>query len=67
MATKAKRLEMLKKFTKYDFGPSHLWLLGQGAIGSGLLFMILKLFNINLEQITVIDIIFINYICVMLG
>jgi homospermidine synthase len=55
MATKAKRLEMLKNFQKYDFGSSHLYLLGQGAIGAGLLFMILKLFNINLEQITVID------------
>jgi hypothetical protein len=46
---------MLKNFQKYDFGSSHLWLLGQGAIGTGLLFMILKLFNINLDQITVID------------
>ena len=55
MATKAERLEMLKNFPKYDFGPSHLWLLGQGAIGGGLLFMILKLFKINLDQITVID------------
>lgn len=55
MTTKAQRLEMLKNFKKYDFGPSHLYLMGQGAIGSGLLFMILKLFNINLEQITVID------------
>jgi homospermidine synthase len=55
MTTKAKRLEMLKNFPKYDFGPSHLWLLGQGAIGGPLLFMILKLFNINLDQITVID------------
>jgi homospermidine synthase len=55
MTTKAKRLEMLKNFPKYDFGSSHLWLLGQGAIGTGLLYMILKLFKINLEQITVID------------
>ncbi len=55
MATKAKRLEMLKNFQKYDFGTSHLYLMGQGAIGSGLLFMILKLFTINLDQITVID------------
>ncbi len=55
MTTKAKRLEMLKNFPKYDFGPSHLWLLGQGAIGGALLFMILKLFNIELDQITVID------------
>ncbi len=55
MTTKAKRLEMLKNFPKYDFGPSHLWLLGQGSIGGALLFMILKLFNIDLDQITVID------------
>jgi homospermidine synthase len=55
MTTKAQRLEMLKNFPKYDFGPSHLYLMGQGAIGSGLLFMILKLFKINLNQITVID------------
>uniref|UniRef100_A0A6C0HV74 Saccharopine dehydrogenase NADP binding domain-containing protein n=1 Tax=viral metagenome TaxID=1070528 RepID=A0A6C0HV74_9ZZZZ len=55
MTTKAKRLEMLQNFPKYDFGSSHLWLLGQGAIGTGLLYMILKLFKINLEQITVID------------
>ena len=55
MTTKAKRLEMLKNFPKYEFGPSHLWLMGQGSIGGALLFMILKLFNIEIEQITVID------------
>jgi homospermidine synthase len=46
---------MLESYNKYNFGNSHIWLLGQGTIGPALLFMILKLFNINLNQITVID------------
>jgi homospermidine synthase len=55
MTTKDKRLELLKNFPKYDFGESHLWLLGQGSIGKSLLYMILKLFVIKLDQITVVD------------
>lgn len=50
------RLKMLKEMYKsYDFGKGHIYLLGQGAIGPALLYMILKIFKIKQEQITIID------------
>lgn len=50
------RLKMLKElYQSYDFGKGHIYLLGQGAIGPALLYMILKIFKIKQKQITVID------------
>ena len=50
------RLKMLKEmYQTYDFGKGHIYLLGQGAIGPALLYMILKIFKIKLNQITIID------------
>ena len=55
MSTLKERINMLESYNKYNFGKSHIWLLGQGTIGPALLYMILKLFIIELNQITVID------------
>lgn len=50
------RLKMLKEmYNSYDFGKGHLYMIGQGAIGPALLYMILKIFKIKQNQITVID------------
>jgi len=50
------RLKMLKElYQSYDFGKGHIYILGQGAIGPALLYMILKIFKINQKQITIID------------
>lgn len=50
------RLKMLKEmYQSYDFGKGHIYLLGQGSIGPALLYMILKIFKIKQEQITIID------------
>lgn len=50
------RLKMLKQmYQSYDFGKGHIYLLGQGSIGPALLYMILKIFKIKQNQITVID------------
>jgi len=50
------RLKMLKElYQSYDFGKGHIYILGQGAIGPALLYMILKIFKIKQKQITVID------------
>jgi hypothetical protein len=38
-----------------DFGKGHLYLLGVGAVGPALLYMILKVYKIKQEQVTVID------------
>jgi homospermidine synthase len=50
------RLKALKKmYQSRDFGKGHLYLLGVGAVGPALLYMILKIYKIKQEQITVID------------
>ena len=50
------RLKMLKEmYQTYNFGKGHIYLLGQGAIGPSLFYMILKIFKIKLNQITIID------------
>ena len=50
------RLKELKKmYQSRDFGKGHLYLLGVGAVGPALLYMILKIYKIKQEQITVID------------
>lgn len=50
------RLKMLKEmYNSYDFGKGHIYLLGQGAIGPALLYMILRIFKIKQKQITIID------------
>jgi homospermidine synthase len=51
-----KRLEeLIKMYQSYDFGKGHIYILGQGSIGPSLLYMILKIFIIKQNQITVID------------
>jgi homospermidine synthase len=50
------RLKLLKElYQSKDFGKGHLYLLGCGAVGPALLYMILKIYKIEQEQITVID------------
>jgi homospermidine synthase len=50
------RLKALKKmYQSRDFGKGHLYLMGVGAVGPALLYMIFKIYKIKQEQITVID------------
>ncbi len=50
------RLKALKKmYQSRDFGKGHLYLMGIGAVGPALLYMILKIYKIKQEQVTVID------------
>lgn len=50
------RLRMLKSmYQSRDFGNGHLYIMGQGAVGPALLYMILKIFKIKQKQITVLD------------
>jgi len=50
------RLKMLKSMYKSrDFGKGHIYMFGHGAVGPALLYMILKIFKIKQEQITIID------------
>ena len=55
MATLNERIKLMENFPKFDFKNRHIWLVGQGAIGPNLLYIILKLFIIKQKQITVID------------
>lgn len=50
------RLRMLKSmYQSRNFGNGHLYIMGQGAVGPALLYMILKIFKIKQKQITVLD------------
>lgn len=50
------RLKMLKEmYQSKEFGKGKIYLLGCGAVGPALLYMILKIYKIKQEQITVID------------
>ena len=55
MTTLKERIELMEKFPKFDFKNRHIWIVGQGAIGPNLLYMILKLFIIKQKQLTIID------------
>ncbi len=50
------RLKMLKEmYQSKEFGKGKLYLLGCGAVGPALLYMIFKIYKIKQEQVTVID------------
>jgi homospermidine synthase len=50
------RLKMLKEmYQSKDFGKGRLYMLGCGAVGPALLYMIFKIYKIKQEQVTIID------------
>lgn len=55
MATIEDRIKLMKIFPKFDFKNRHIWIIGQGAIGPNLLYILLQIFIIKQKQITIID------------